>query len=133
MTHFELIRPQNLLIIGNTGVQTAPEATCEHGQPAVLLALFGTRRSSPGQQQRVDALMPRCILAQFVGSLQSQILRTEGEDALQQFRDEITTATTAAAAAYDQLHEQRRDCCEAGFRTNGAEHTCGRRGDGDRE
>ncbi|HET8970469.1 MAG TPA: hypothetical protein VFN19_05360, partial [Candidatus Nanopelagicales bacterium] len=126
VTHFELIQPDDLLVISNTGVQAAQDATCAHGQTAVLLVLFGAYRSHPDDAQRIHSIVPRCILTDMIGSLQAQILHDEGEAAARQFQDEITEAATAAAAALEQLHQQQRDCCEAGFRTNGTEHTCGR-------
>lgn len=129
MAHFQIIRPENMLLTHNTGVQITPEATCEHGHPAVYLVLLGAYRASPDQDARVHALVPRCVLAELVGSLQAQIRRDEGEDALQQFRDDIAAHTEESAAALEELHQQRRDCCEAGFRTNGTEHTCGRNTD----
>ncbi|MFG2515986.1 hypothetical protein [Streptomyces sp. NPDC048584] len=126
MTHFELVQPDDLLVISNTGVQTAQDASCEHGIPAVLLVLFGAYRARPHDAQRIHTIVPRCVLTDMIGSLQAQILRDEGQAAVRQFQDEIAAAATTSAAALEQLHQQQRDCCEAGFRTNGTEHTCGR-------
>ncbi|WP_030949948.1 hypothetical protein [Streptomyces sp. NRRL S-146] len=133
MTHFRMIKPGNLFLTHNTGLQIAEDAHCSHGQAAVLLILFGHYRSGQGAE-RLDAMLPRCVLAEMVGSLHAQILRDEGPDALQHFQDEVAIYADQSAAALAELHTQRRDCCEAGFRTNGAEHTCGRTDTGaDRE
>lgn len=133
MTHFKMIKPGDLFVTHNTGLQITEEAHCAHGQAAVMLILFGQYRSGQGAE-RIDAMLPRCVLAEMVGSLHAQILRDEGAASLQRFRDDVATYAEESTAALEQLHRQHRDCCEAGFRTNGAEHTCGRTDTGaDRE
>lgn len=125
--HFEIVRPRNPLIVCNTGVQLAKHAQCVHGQHAVLVSLIGRRQShSPGTHERLDTVLPRCVLTELLGALQTQIRRTEGTEALQDFLDEIAEHAAASDTLLDALHTQGRDCCEAGFRTHGTEHTCGR-------
>lgn len=126
MATFKIIKPDDEFIVQNSGTQITDTAVCAHGQAAALLVLFGYNHSQRGHTRRLDALMPRCVLAELLGSVQAQILRHEGEDALQQFRAEIDAHTQTSARDLEELHTQRRDCCEAGFRTNGTEHTCGR-------
>lgn len=124
---FEFIRPRNPFIVCNTGVQVAEEARCEHGQPAVLVSLIGQRvKQTSGPHERLDTVLPRCVIAELLGTLHAQIRRTEGEAALQEFLDDIAEHTAAADTAMNLLHAQARDCCEAGFRTHGREHTCRR-------
>lgn len=48
----------------------------------------------------------------------------EGDAAAQALADDITASTEKATAMLQDLNDQRRDCCEAGFRTLGREHTC---------
>jgi hypothetical protein len=128
MADFKFIRPHNPFIVCNTGVQIAGEARCEHGQPAILISLLGDYLSRPRTHahERLDTVLPRCVIAELLGTLQSQIRRTEGDAALQEFLDDIAEHTAAADTAMNLLHAQARDCCEAGFRTHGREHTCGR-------
>ncbi|MER6532998.1 hypothetical protein ABT215_04085 [Streptomyces sp900105755] len=124
---FKILKPGDYFIARNAGVQTVPEARCEHGQAALFLVLFGRRRSqTENADQRLHVLMPRCVMAEAIGALQAQILHAEGESALQEFLDEIATHAADSTKDIEQLHAQGRDCCEAGFRTNGSEHTCGR-------
>ncbi|HET9381307.1 MAG TPA: hypothetical protein VFP69_10810, partial [Streptomyces sp.] len=117
-----ILRPTNPLVVHQTGATLTPHARCEHGHPAVFLVLFGDQRSGTA---RVDAMMPRCAFAELVGQVQAEILRTDGEAALRAFRDAVDAGTRTTTAALDTLRAQRRDCCEAGYRTNGTEHTCG--------
>lgn len=133
MTHqFLIMKPGDVFIAHNSGVQIAREARCEHGQPAVFLALLGGYRSRAGQpEQRFHALVPRCVLAEAVGALQAQMVRDEGEAAWQEFLGDIARYAAESTAALEQLHAEHRDCCEAGFTTHGREHTCGRNGDGE--
>jgi len=127
VTQFKILKPRDYFMTNNTGLQIAPEARCEHDQAAIFLVLFGKFRSQPGQPElALHALLPRCVMAEAIGALQAQILREEGETALQQFQDDVDTYTDDSCAALEQLHIDQRDCCEAGFRTNGREHTCGR-------
>lgn len=125
---FEIIRPHNPFIVCNTGVQIADEARCEHGQSAVMVSLLGNYHSKPRTHghERLDTVLPRCVIAELLGTLQTQILRSEGDAALQEFLGDIAEHAAAADTAMQLLHDQGRDCCEAGFRTHGREHTCGR-------
>ncbi|MFH9011215.1 hypothetical protein ACH4C6_07545 [Streptomyces sp. NPDC017943] len=134
MVNFQFVNPTDMLLVHQTGVQNTPDSFCTHGQPAVYLLLIGSHRSQPTKTERVNALVPRCALAEAIGSLQAQIRHQEGETALQAFHDEVTAHTEEKTAALEELARRQRDCCEAGFRTDGAEHTCGRNTTGaDRE
>ena len=127
MTHFEIVRSRNPFVVGNTGLRIAEDARCEHGQTAVFISLIGRyAQQTTGGHEHLDTLLPRCVIAELVGNLQAHIRRTEGTAALQEFLDDVADHGAAADTALDLLHTQARDCCEAGFRTHGAEHTCGR-------
>lgn len=117
-----ILRPIDPLIVHQTGATLTPHARCEHGHPATLLILFGDHQAD--RSTRVDAMMPRCAFAELIGQIQAQILHTDGEAALREFLDEVSAGTHKATATLDTLRAQRRDCCEAGFRTHGVEHTC---------
>lgn len=123
---FEIVRPHNPFIVCNTGVQIADEARCEHGQAAILVCLIGEYLTKGSPHDRLDTVLPRCVIAELLGTLQTQIRRGEGDAALQEFLDDVAEHAAAADTAMQLLHAQARDCCEAGFRTHGREHTCGR-------
>ncbi|WP_411090814.1 hypothetical protein [Streptomyces sp. 049-1] len=125
---FDFVKASNLFVVGNTGVRIDPEAYCEHGATAAAVFLFGARQRTPESTQRIDTIVPRCVMAELIGTLQAQIRRTDGEAALSQFLDDVDTFAAEADTALEQLHTERRDCCEAGFRTHGREHTCGEAG-----
>lgn len=127
---FKFFTPGDYFLARNAGVQIVPEARCEHDQAAFFLVLFGRHRSeAAAADQRLHTLMPRCVLAEAIGALQAHILHAEGEGALKEFLDEAAAHATVSLAGLEQLHAEGRDCCEAGFRTNGSEHTCGRNED----
>ncbi|EPD63159.1 hypothetical protein [Streptomyces sp. HGB0020] len=123
---FRHIRPRNLTIASHTGARIDHDTRCEHGQAAVFLAIFGKRVPKGSPEQRFDALVSRCVLAELIGAVQAQIAHEEGKTALDDFLQEVNSHTLASHAALEQLSRQKRDCCEAGFTTDGREHTCGR-------
>lgn len=123
---FEYTGPVDPFYVHGIGVHLAEKVPCEHGHPVAVLYLAGHLRSTPGALDRFDTVIPRCILIEALGSLHAAISRTEGTDALQAFQDDVAAHTAAAAAHWDRLQLQHRDCCEAGFRTHGREHTCRR-------
>ncbi|KPC86271.1 hypothetical protein ADL35_12370 [Streptomyces sp. NRRL WC-3753] len=125
---FDYVKTSNLFLVGHTGVQLEPEAFCSHGTTAAALFLFGEHQRTPDVQERMDTLVPRCVLAELIGTLQTQIRRTDGDAALQAFLEDVAVAAARSEASLEQLHAERRDCCEAGFRTQGREHTCGEAG-----
>ena len=124
MKKFDYIKTTDPYVVGNTGARVDTDAYCAHGQAAVFLALFAHRRSEPHQQERLDTFVPRCVLAELIGAVHAQITHEEGTEAAQAFTHEIEQNSQASLAALQEMHAQRRDCCEAGFRTAGREHTC---------
>lgn len=123
---FRTIKSAKPFITSHTGVRIDADTRCEHGQAAAFIALFGRHLAPGSPHQRIDTLVPRCVLAELLGALQAQIRHEEGEAALQEFLDAIATEASAASTALQQMRARQRDCCEAGFTTYGREHTCGR-------
>jgi hypothetical protein len=120
---FAYIRSSDPYVTDQTGARLEPGTRCEsHDEPAVFIALYGDRPAA----HRFDVLVPRCVLAELVGTITAQILHEEGETALADFRDQVDARVRALAAPLREIREAARDCCEAGYRTSGAEHTCGR-------
>lgn len=126
---FAHISARKVFVISHTGVSIDPDALCAHGQSAAFIALFGQHAAPGSPEERLDVLVPRCVLAELIGALQAQIAQNEGQEAFTEFLTEITGHTVALSAEFEQLRERKRDCCEAGFTTDGREHTCGRTGD----
>lgn len=123
---FRLVKSSNVYVVGNIGARIDPAAHCDHGLAAVFIALYGYHHAQPDQRQRLDTLLPRCVLTELVGAVEAQIRHDEGEAAVQAFREEITACAAESYTALQQLRDGKRDCCEAGFGTDGLEHTCGR-------
>lgn len=124
---FQYVKPDKPFIVNNTGLQQIPDAFCEHGQVAIGLLMFGYRyKASIREEERFDAIVPRCVLAETIGTLTALIRTQEGEDALEAFMNEVAAAADRSAQEFANLRTQGRDCCEAGFRTHGREHTCSR-------
>lgn len=127
MVKFDYLNSKDFYVVGNTGSRIDSGSHCEqHGEAGIFIALFAYLYSQPDEQQRVDTVMPRCVLAQLLGSVQAHILHHEGQAAAQSFLDQVGAHAADSLTGLQQMHTQARDCCEAGFRTHGREHTCSR-------
>lgn len=125
---FKHIRARNLFVTNHTGSSIDSDARCAHGQGAAFIALFGNRMTPGSREERIDTLIPRCVLAELIGCIQAQIFHEEGEEALAAFLTEITGHKATFTAQLATMRARERDCCEAGYTTHGREHTCGRNG-----
>ncbi|WP_432032759.1 hypothetical protein [Streptomyces antibioticus] len=124
---FDYVTSPDPFVARRTGARLDPDTRCQHDDPVTFIALYGNRRTQRGRpEDRLDILVPRCALASLVGIITAQIRHEEGEAAAAAFLDQAEAHATAHAAPLQEMRAAARDCCEAGFRTGGAEHTCGR-------
>lgn len=115
-----------ILLATQAGIGIAPIRCQDHDELAVSVDLEGTRvtRTGPGTQDQVGLVVPRCVLASSIGSLLAQIDHYEGANAARAFLDAVHAAQARAQPQMADLARAGRDCCDAGFRTGGREHTC---------
>ncbi|MGW1035032.1 hypothetical protein ACWD4Z_22950 [Streptomyces antibioticus] len=126
--NFDYVRSPDPFLAQRTGARLAPETRCAgHDESVVFVALYGNRRTQRDQtQDRLDFLIPRCALASLVGMVTAQIQDEDGEAAAAAFLDQINQRARHFTAPVREMSAAGRLCCQAGFRTGGAEHTCGR-------
>jgi hypothetical protein len=124
-------------IAEGTGLALQPKVPCMHGHPSVDLEFVGWQyepdNSSGPKTQAADAheerrrvLIPRCVTADLLGTLLAHIAHYDSPEAATAFLDSVTEHRAKAEARLADLAAEGRDCCVAGFRTEGREHTCGR-------
>lgn len=99
---------------------------CGHGQPSISLHLLSQH---DGVSEDIGILLPVCVAPTLVGAALAYIHEALGSEMADEFvtallaaRDKAIPQIAAAAAAYRAADEA---CCEAGYRTQGREHTCG--------
>lgn len=128
---FGFMKAQDVFIVGKTGASVDDAIRCEHDQGAIFIALYGRHYDRPqSPQERLDTFVPRCVLTALVGAVQAQIRFDEGEAAAEEFIKETAEHAAASFAALQDMQARKRLCCEAGFHTDGSEHTCRRNGAG---
>lgn len=127
MPNFEFVPITNAILANNAGLSLDPKARCTHGEAAVGIRFF-VQGAGPGQQRHVDVVVPRCAMADLIGTLTALVHLHEGDAAAEKLAQDIATSTQKATDMLGPLHAAGRDCCQAGFRTNGREHTCNQKG-----
>ncbi|MFF0598079.1 hypothetical protein [Streptomyces antibioticus] len=128
--NFEYVKPDDPFIADRVGACLEPDARCQHDHPVTFLGIYGHRRTQPDQtEERLDVVMTRCALASLAGLVTAQIAHDEGEAAADAFRDQIDAYARRYTAPVREMSAAGRLCCQAGYRTGGTEHTCGRTAD----
>lgn len=95
------------------GYYIAPDALDDNGQRSADLAC-AVVAAPPA------SLDPAAVLESAATALDAQTCTCGCRRGAEFLRDRAAVLR----AALDTLRAQRRDCCEAGYRTHGAEHTC---------
>jgi hypothetical protein len=124
-------------IAQGTGLSLQPAVPCNHGHPAVDLEFVGwqyelnsssgpTSQAADAREERRRVFVPRCTTADLFGTLLAHIAHYESPAAAAEFLDSVNEHRAEAEARLASLAAEKRDCCVAGFRTGGREHTCGR-------
>lgn len=114
------VPPARLFHVTNAGAGVDPDHRCGHGSPSVVLHLFSDHDGTP---EDLGVLLPACAAPGLFGAAIAAVAASGGPAAAQGFISKMFSAYEEAGRA---IAERVRACCEAGFRTAGREHTCGR-------
>ncbi|MEU8555916.1 hypothetical protein AB0C80_18270 [Streptomyces anthocyanicus] len=124
--HLRHTEPSRTFHVTGGGAGISLRHPCEHGQPAVSLHLFS---QSNGRSDDIGILMPMCTAPGLFGAVIAFIDEAMGTEAGDDFLATIQKSRDAAARQIAHGKAERRAtaeaCCEAGYRTQGREHTCG--------
>ncbi|MFF9285440.1 hypothetical protein [Streptomyces griseosporeus] len=118
-------QPSRLFIATGGGAGLNPDFPCGHGTAALSLHLL----SQHGEvSEDIGIILPRCAAAGLIGGALAYIAAAEGAAAADAFLADVDAAyekATREVKAYmaDQEAAQAA-CCEAGYRSQGREHTC---------
>lgn len=101
------------------------EHLCEHGTPSLAMHLVSEQTADT---EELDVVIATCGAAGLFGAAIGFIQAALGSDAADEFLTDVLAARDNAARL---LAERRatfeaadKACCQAGFFTNGREHTC---------
>ncbi|MGW1324811.1 hypothetical protein ACWD64_19990 [Streptomyces antibioticus] len=78
------------------------DARCDHGDWAIDVVLAGTPCKAGALPDTITAVIPRCGLADIIGSVIAQIRHHEGPTAAHRFRAQIALAETAGLLSIQQ-------------------------------
>lgn len=118
--------PSRFFVATGGGAGLSPDfPSCSHGTSAISLHLTS---SIGGTHDDLGVILPQCAAASLLGAALAYIHAVDGQDAHDEFLASMTKAYDEASAqiakhaADDEA--ARATCCEAGYRTQGREHTC---------
>jgi hypothetical protein len=103
---------------GGAGVD--PEHRCGHGTPSIVLHLISGHGDSA---EELGVLLPACLAPDIFGAVMATLAAAGGPAAAEEF---IQKMFAAYEQAVHTIAARTSACCEAGYRTAGREHTCGR-------
>lgn len=117
--------PSRLFVATNGGAGLNFDHPCAHGIPAVSLHLFSHHH---GTSEDIGILLPSCVAPSLFGAAIAYVQAACGSETAEQFIADLLTAKEQAlevlAARRAKWDAVQAACCEAGFRTQGREHTC---------
>lgn len=118
--------PSRLFHATNGGAGLDFNHPCSHDMAALSLHLFSHHQD--GTTEDIGILLPSCAAPSLFGAALAYLEAAYGHEAGEEFLKEMHAAKDHAAeiladriAQYAQAH---RACCQAGFFTQGREHTC---------
>ncbi|WP_406157691.1 hypothetical protein [Streptomyces canus] len=98
---------------------------CGHGKPALSLHLLGEHGDSSDD---IGILLPSCAAPALFGAAIAYIEACHGSAAGEEFMAELLAGKERAAQVLEKrradYEASMRACCQAGFFTQGREHTC---------
>jgi hypothetical protein len=101
------------------------EHPCAHGSPAVSLHLFSKQGDAT---EDVAVLIPTCVAPSLFGAAIAYIEACHGSAAGEEFLADIVAGKERAAKILAKRRAQyeaaAQACCQAGFFSQGREHTC---------
>ena len=123
MPNFEFVPINNAILANNAGLSLDPKAKCQHDEAAIGIRFFLQGDSDP-ERQHLDVVVPRCTMADLIGTLTTVVRLQEGDAAAEKLAHDIELGVQKATELLGPLVAAGRTCCQAGYRTNGSEHTC---------
>ncbi|CUW29660.1 hypothetical protein [Streptomyces reticuli] len=125
--HLSRSEPSGYFLATNGGVGMNFAHRCAHGSPAFSLHLYDERDFPP---KDIAILLYSCLAPELFGVALAHMELAGGSEAGAEFVKEMFAARDRAREALLAHLAERRDpdapCCEAGARSQGREHTCGR-------
>ncbi|MFD5251311.1 hypothetical protein ACFWM5_00510 [Streptomyces bobili] len=88
--------PELHYLVANASTGLAEGLRCAHGDTAVSVEFSGVPCKPGALPAAIETLVPRCGLAQIIGSVLATIRHQEGPAAEQRFREQIRLAETIA-------------------------------------
>ncbi|MGW2170370.1 hypothetical protein ACWC1C_07540 [Streptomyces sp. NPDC001705] len=117
--------PSRIFHVTGGGAGLDPTHRCDHDSPAVSFHLFSEHH---GRTEDIRIVMPMCGAPGFFGAAVAFIDEELGIDEGDKFMAAIQKAREQATRHIDRAKAAQRAakdaCCEAGYRTQGREHTC---------
>ncbi|MFI5685861.1 hypothetical protein [Streptomyces sp. NPDC051636] len=125
--HLRRITPSRRFLATNGGIGLTFNHLCSHGSPLLSLHLFNEQNIPP---EDIGILLPSCLAPDLFGAALAHIEASGGPAAAEEFLAQLLKAKERAletlATSQPEPRSPESPCCEAGFRTLGREHTCGR-------
>ncbi|MET9140522.1 hypothetical protein [Streptomyces parvulus] len=126
--HLRRTEPSRIFHVTGGGAGLDPTHTCEHGSPSVSFHLFSEHH---GRTEDICLVLSMCSSPGLFGAAVAFIDEALGSDEGDKFMAAIQKARELATREIDRAKAAQRAaedaCCEAGYRTQDREHTCGRR------
>ncbi|WP_330339367.1 hypothetical protein [Streptomyces sp. NBC_00557] len=120
--HLHRSTPSRRFLATNGGAGLVSNASCSHGSPLLSLHLFNEQNFPPDD---IGILLPSCLAPDLFGAVLAHIEISGGTAAAETFVDQMLAAKERALEALAASQSAPPDqCCEAGARSGGREHTC---------
>ncbi|WP_073946490.1 hypothetical protein [Streptomyces kebangsaanensis] len=117
--------PSRVFRTTNGGAGLSFEHPCNHGSPALSFHLFSEH---DGITEDIAILLPACAAPHLFGAALAYLEAAQGSGVGQQFIEDMLAARDRSAqllaAKRAEYEAASAACCEAGYRTQGREHTC---------
>lgn len=117
--------PSRLFLVTKGGAGLSFEHRCSHGGPAISLHLFSERN---GTSEDIGVLLPTCIAPSLFGGVLAFLESAHGTEAADEFMEDMLAAKERTlqliTARRERMEAAEQACCQAGFYTQGREHTC---------
>ncbi|MFC8521144.1 hypothetical protein [Streptomyces sp. NPDC057257] len=118
--------PSRLFHATNGGAGINFSHPCSHGMAALSLHLYGHQQD--GTTEDIGILLPSCAAPGLFGAALAYFEAAYGSEAGEEFLQQMQAAKDQAAEMLAtrraQYEKAQRACCQAGFFTQGREHTC---------
>ncbi|MFJ2717457.1 hypothetical protein [Streptomyces sp. NPDC087437] len=122
---FRITEPSRIFRATAGGAGLSFEHRCSEGGPSLSFHLFSEH---DGTTEDVAVLLPACVAPHLFGAALAHLEAALGSEAGEQFVQALlaTRDQSAQMLAADRAEREAAAaaCCEAGYRTQGREHTC---------